>query len=155
MVRQLSGVFVGLLIFGALVVLPIVGMGDERAEVATEKSKEVIFSHSGDVILINNEGYERERKGPVEFTHKKHALDYKISCWDCHHDYKDGQNIWAPWGVTRKCSYCHDPAKKEVTNTKLQKAFHYNCKKCHRILAEKGQESGPYRHCNDCHKGNE
>ena len=48
-----------------------------------------------EVITIDNKGYKKDRKGPVKFEHIKHARDYKISCWECHHDYnKDSSNNW-------------------------------------------------------------
>ncbi len=48
-----------------------------------------------EVITIDNKGYKKIRKGPVKFEHIKHARDYKISCWECHHDYnKDSNNKW-------------------------------------------------------------
>jgi hypothetical protein len=53
-------------------------------------------SNKLDLILLNNQGYKKKRKGPVEFTHKKHVYEYKVFCWNCHHDYKDGQNVWVP-----------------------------------------------------------
>ncbi|NLA75304.1 MAG: cytochrome c3 family protein, partial [Deltaproteobacteria bacterium] len=63
-----------------------------------------------EIIIIENNCYRRDRKGPVRFEHVKHARDYKISCWECHHDYdKDGINAWSPWEESKGCSECHDP----------------------------------------------
>ena len=103
------------------------------------------------VILLNNQGYNKKRKGPVEFTHKKHAYDYRLLCWDCHHEYKDGQNIWVPWGETKECSQCHDPKKNEPNKIMLQKAFHYQCKGCHEKFAKIGKKAGGYDKCGSCH----
>jgi hypothetical protein len=105
-----------------------------------------------DVIVINNEGYDSDRKGPVTFTHRKHALDYKVSCWDCHHEYEGGKNLWAPWKETLKCSECHMPSMdmEEVMN--LQKAYHINCKNCHEERAKENENHGPYRKCYGCHQ---
>jgi len=108
-----------------------------------------------DVILLNNQGYKKKRKGPVEFTHKKHAYEYRLSCWDCHHDYKDGQNIWVPWGETKECSQCHNPNKKEPNKIMLQKAFHFQCKGCHEKFAKIGKKSGGYDKCGSCHRKKE
>ena len=108
-----------------------------------------------DVILLNNQGYKKKRKGPVEFTHKKHAYEYRFLCWDCHHDYKDGQNIWVPWGETKRCSQCHDPRKKEPNKIMLQKAFHYQCKGCHKELEKIGRKAGAYKKCGGCHQKKE
>ena len=103
------------------------------------------------VILLNNQGYKKKRKGPVEFTHKKHVYQYRLFCWDCHHDYKDGQNVWVPWGETKRCDQCHDPRKKEPNKIMLQKAFHYQCKGCHKKLAKEKKKTGAYRKCGGCH----
>jgi len=103
------------------------------------------------LILLNNQGYKKKRKGPVEFTHKKHVYQYKLFCWDCHHDYKDGQNVWVPWGETKRCNQCHDPKSKEHNKIMLQKAFHYQCKGCHKDLAKKKMKTGAYRKCGGCH----
>lgn len=103
------------------------------------------------VILLNNQGYKKKRKGPVEFTHKKHVYQYRLFCWDCHHDYQDGQNVWVPWGETKRCDQCHDPRKKEPNEIMLQKAFHYQCKGCHKKLAKEHKKTGAYRKCGGCH----
>jgi hypothetical protein len=103
------------------------------------------------LILLNNQGYKKKRKGPVEFTHKKHVYQYGVVCWDCHHDYKDGQNVWVPWGETKRCSQCHDPKSKEHNKIMLQKAFHYQCKGCHKELAKQKRKTGAYKKCGGCH----
>ena len=105
-----------------------------------------------DVLILDNEGYKKDRKGPVEFSHRKHAKDYRVLCWECHHEYKDKENVWAPWAETKKCRECHDPLKKEITEIKLQKAFHYNCKGCHKALAKEEKKTGAYQKCAGCHK---
>ena len=108
-------------------------------------------SRNLNLIRLDNQGYKKKRKGPVAFTHKKHGYEYKILCWDCHHDYKDGRNIWVPWGETKGCNQCHDPRKKETNKIMLQKAFHYQCKGCHKELAAKKKKAGAYRKCGGCH----
>ena len=114
----------------------------EMAKIAEVSSGEEAKADPGnlDLILLNNQGYKKKRKGPVEFTHKKHVYQYKLFCWDCHHDYKDGQNVWVPWGETKRCNQCHDPKSKEHNKIMLQKAFHYQCKGCHKDLAKKKDE---------------
>ena len=42
------------------------------------------------------------------FAHKRHAIDFQISCGECHHVYEDGQNIWKEGMPIQKCSECHD-----------------------------------------------
>ncbi len=104
-----------------------------------------------DVIILNNQGYKKKRKGPVKFTHKMHVYEYRVFCWECHHNYVNGEDIWVPWGETKKCSRCHDPKKKEPNEIMLQKAFHYQCKGCHKSLAKKMMKTGAYRKCGGCH----
>ncbi|MFC1867628.1 cytochrome c3 family protein [Thermodesulfobacteriota bacterium] len=105
-----------------------------------------------DFIVIDNEGYEKDRKGPVNFAHKKHALEYKLLCWECHHEYIDGKNIYSPWGTTKKCVECHDPTEKQEKVMKLQTSYHLNCKICHKKMAVFGDNSFEYRKCNKCHE---
>ena len=119
--------------------------------ISSEKPKDMASYRDLDVLMIDNDGYKKDRKGPVKFTHKKHASEYKVLCWDCHHDFQDGKNIWVAWGETKKCHQCHDPQKKELTETKLQRAFHLNCKGCHRELAKEKRQTGAYEKCTGCH----
>ncbi|MEW6666484.1 MAG: cytochrome c3 family protein [Thermodesulfobacteriota bacterium] len=107
---------------------------------------------SGDVLTLDNKGYKSDRKGAVTFTHLKHAMEYRVSCWDCHHEYKDGKNIWSPWGETQQCVQCHDPAKSKDKVMNLQKAYHLNCKTCHQNLAAQKKKTGPHKKCLGCHK---
>ena len=101
-----------------------------------------------DEIMIEKK-YKDDKKGPVKFAHKKHAADYKVTCTECHHEYKDGKNVWKDTDPVKKCSACHDPEKKQGNAEKLNLAFHKNCQTCHKEL--KGKEA-PYKKCNDCHQ---
>ena len=96
-------------------------------------------------IQIDTEGYKRKVYKPVMFTHLTHAEDYGIECNECHHDYKEGENIWEEGDPAKKCVICHNPNKKQGKVHRLVFAFHFNCKKCH-----KENESGP-RECKECH----
>jgi hypothetical protein len=104
-----------------------------------------------DDLLISNDGYKSDKKGPVKLSHKKHSLDYKIGCIECHHVYQDGKNIWKDGDSINKCSDCHDPKKNQANAMKLQNAYHRNCKTCHKIEAKKGKNA-PYKKCNECHQ---
>jgi hypothetical protein len=101
---------------------------------------------SPDTLMIYNEGYNRKLYEPVLFTHLEHVEDFGIECTDCHHDYKDGENVWQEGDPVRKCAACHNPKKKQGTVHRLVFAFHFNCKKCH-----KDNEAGPIE-CKECHK---
>lgn len=100
-------------------------------------------------VLIENQGYKSDKKGPVKLSHKKHSTDYGVACVDCHHDYKDGKNVWKEGDPVKKCAACHDAEKKEGNVDKLMNAFHKNCKDCHK---EKKDKNAPYKKCNDCHE---
>ena len=104
-----------------------------------------------DVITIDNKGYTEDRKSPVLFEHEMHARDYEVNCWECHHDYKEGENVWVPWGTTKKCIDCHDPQKAQGDILRLQTAYHVNCKNCHKERQIFGKSDLAYRECNTCH----
>lgn len=99
-----------------------------------------------DEITIENK-YKDDKKGPVKLSHKKHAEEYKVACTECHHDYKDGKNVWKDTDPVKKCSECHSAEKKQGNADKLNLAFHKNCQTCHKEL-----KKGPYKNCNDCHE---
>ena len=96
----------------------------------------------------------------VEFTHKKHLEEYKLTCGDCHHD-KDGKPLadLKMGDDVQKCEECHTNVKaknktfqgkykkKPVDIMHLESAFHENCIGCHK---EKGLKAGTK--CGDCHK---
>ena len=87
-----------------------------------------------DTVSIENEGYKKDKKRPVPLSHKKHSVDYKVKCIECHHEYKDGKNVWKEDQPVKKCSECHDPEKKQGKTQKLQNAYHSNCKDCHKAI---------------------
>jgi len=103
-------------------------------------------------IMIQNEGYKKDKKGPVKFSHKKHHEEYKLACTDCHHHYEGGKNVWKEGDLVKKCSSCHNPKKKEGKVMKLQNAYHRNCKNCHKALGKAGKKTGPFKKCNQCHQ---
>ena len=182
-------------------------------EIMTEEMAQKI--RDLEVITIENKDYKKDRKGPAKFEHVKHAREYKISCWECHHEYKEdqqneetlatveeqveetepveevlevedaadaedvedlaqaeegaqtgedlkseqplpkeltAQNIWSPWGITKKCSECHDPQVKKNDVIKLQAAYHKNCKNCHKERRIYGNKILDYRKCTACHQ---
>ena len=103
-------------------------------------------------ILISNRGYKSDKKGPVTLTHALHAGKYGVPCAGCHHDYKDGKNVWKEGDPAKRCAECHDPLKKQGAVMKLQNSYHKNCKGCHKDLSKEGKKTGPYKKCNDCHR---
>jgi ribosomal protein S27E len=96
----------------------------------------------------------KHKKALVTFSHKKHSTDYKVSCADCHHVYKEGTNVWKQGDEVEKCDACHAEAKapsgdKSPKEEKIKKyyydAIHANCVACH-----KEQKKGPAK-CAECH----
>ena len=104
-----------------------------------------------DDIMISNEGYKSDKKGPVKLSHKKHSADYKVACTDCHHDYQDGKNVWKEGEPVKKCCACHNPLKKQEKGLKLNTAYHKNCKGCHKKAVADGKKA-PHKKCNECHQ---
>ncbi|MBN2034101.1 MAG: cytochrome c3 family protein [Deltaproteobacteria bacterium] len=123
----------------------------EPALAGAEKSNKSATSSNSDVIIINNDDYKSKRRGPVTFTHLKHAKEYGVSCWECHHEFEDNLNIWVPWSDTGRCADCHDP-KGDEEMVGLQKAYHANCRDCHRVLDKQNKKTGPARGCFGCHE---
>ncbi|MBN1849525.1 MAG: cytochrome c3 family protein [Deltaproteobacteria bacterium] len=122
-------------------------------EIYIASGQEDVDPQDLDTITINNPDYEKDRKGPVVFPHRKHALDYKVLCWECHHNYDDKANVWSPWDETEKCIACHDPSEADGDIVKLQTAYHLNCKICHterKILQT--EDPLAYRKCTTCHE---
>ena len=106
-----------------------------------------------DEVIIQNEGYKKDKKGPVKLSHKKHETEYKVACTECHHEYKECKNVWKEGQPVKKCSECHNPLKKEDKVIKLQNAYHKNCKNCHKALIKDGKsKKAPFKKCNDCHQ---
>ena len=101
-------------------------------------------------IIIENQGYSEDKKGPVKFSHLKHNKDYKVSCAQCHHMYKNGENQWKEGDKVEKCAVCHDPLTDKERAVKLQNAFHKNCKDCHSEVNKEGKEA-PSTKCTGCH----
>jgi hypothetical protein len=94
-------------------------------------------------MKIKSGAYEKHKKGPVPFSHKKH-IDKKVGCKDCHHMLKEGETV-------QKCSACHDASESKGKVKKLMLAYHKTCKNCHMDLKKAGKDTGPVK-CNDCHE---
>ncbi|MBW1744646.1 MAG: cytochrome c3 family protein [Deltaproteobacteria bacterium] len=64
-----------------------------------------------ETMTMESKLFPTHKKGLVTFTHKKHNVDYKIPCADCHHVYKEGKNTWKEGDEVQKCDACHSEAK--------------------------------------------
>jgi hypothetical protein len=114
-----------------------------------------------DEVVIKATLWTDHTKSPVMLSHKKHAEEYKVSCTDCHHVYKDGKNTWKEGDKVQKCQECHNeptikgekklPKDKQKLNLKL--AFHNNCQGCHKKLkkADKTKYAKIPTTCIKCH----
>ena len=118
-----------------------------------------------DVITMDYNDYTKRKKGPqkyefIEFTHKKHAEEYKISCGDCHHD-KDNKPLDLKYGDdVQQCAECHNlmakPKKDKKDIMALENAMHGNCIACHKDVNKKagdpkGKKGPAPVSCNKCH----
>jgi predicted CXXCH cytochrome family protein len=111
----------------------------------------LIAADAPDEIAIKSKAFETYKKAAVNLSHKKHAVDYKIACSECHHVYKEGKNVFKEGDPVQECSACHDPDKSEGKKVKLMLAFHKNCQGCHKDLQKASKPAGPTTKCNDCH----
>lgn len=116
-------------------------------------------SGPADEMTMNSPVFEKHTKSLVTFTHKKHNVDYKIPCADCHHIYEGGKNVWTEDKPAAKCTTCHKEAKapkgeKMPKADKIKKyyydAIHANCAGCHKDLKKAGKPTGPVS-CKECH----
>jgi len=133
-------------------VVEVTTQKEKIKEAAAVKYEGAAIESEFDSIKLDYKGYKKDRKGSVKFDHRKHAWEYEVFCWECHHDYKDGKNIYSAWNVTDKCNKCHDPLKEQDKAMKLQKAFHLSCKNCHVERAIFNKEPRAYRKCVKCHE---
>ncbi|MDM8552926.1 cytochrome c3 family protein [Desulfobacterales bacterium HSG2] len=110
----------------------------------------------------------KHKKGIVKFTHKKHNVDYKIGCGDCHHvdKDKDGKpeklDDLKMGDPVQKCIECHAKpgeikGKKAKGMKKPQKreyhanAVHDNCIGCHKDYNKKNKTKAAPKSCKKCH----
>ena len=115
-----------------------------------------------DDILLDDQTVFTSRSRPaVDFPHMQH-IDAEIECSDCHHRFKDGENVVDEGELEEdaegiKCAACH---KDEVgfkfapdldpTKRTLQQAYHRMCTSCHRQLKKENEKAGSVT-CGGCH----
>jgi hypothetical protein len=113
--------------------------------------------------VIQMEAGYPHTKGSVTFTHKKHIVDYRVTCGECHHDdqgkplvaLKDGDPV-------KKCFECHKTPgeikgkEAKALSDKEKRAYHANavhdnCVGCHKKFnKEKNSKVAPQQ-CKECH----
>ncbi len=99
-----------------------------------------------EVIQISSSELGEHRRPLVTFPHQRHADE--IECSRCHHDFDAfGSNNG---GDGQSCGECHSltPGTNPVP---LMKAFHLQCKGCHKKAAATCRQNPP-RTCGRCHK---
>ncbi len=126
-------------VFIVLAVVSVFTAAVTLAYAATAAPEKDITIHSTDV-------FKESKKGPVVFSHVKHKAS---KCTDCHHEYKDGQNVWKEGQEVKKCSACHK-LETEGKTVKLEKAYHDKCINCHKKAKAEKKPTGPTA-CTKCH----
>ncbi len=121
-----------------------------------------------DNIKMENKAYKKHKKSIVTFSHKKHVVDYKGGCGDCHHDknnkplnnLKDGDNVQPCIECHKKPGYISGKKAKGLKPEQKREyhgnAIHDNCKGCHKAfnkkkgLKSKDKGAAPVT-CKQCH----
>ena len=110
----------------------------------------MIGAHSQeDMTFVDNDAFENPRRPPAVFRHDVHNELAQIEdCSVCHHVYDDtGRLVEDESSEDKRCSDCHG-IEASGQQPALMKAFHANCKGCH-----KAQKNGPTM-CGQCHVRN-
>jgi hypothetical protein len=99
-----------------------------------------------DMQFINNVAFDNPQRSAAVFKHDEHNEQAQIeSCNECHHVYDDNGNLLEDESSEDlSCSECHELEHSEK-KPDLMKAFHRNCKECHRQ-----KKKGPLM-CGQCH----
>jgi hypothetical protein len=98
------------------------------------------------IMILNSREFVQHEEPLVRFDHNLH--ENIIRCLVCHHDFKVYSN--RNNGKGSRCSTCHKREPNKEIPVSLRKAFHGNCKGCHKRYSKWGWSSGPVN-CEDCH----
>ena len=106
----------------------------------------VSASSQEDMVVVNTDGFENPRRPPAVFRHGEHNELARIEeCHVCHHVYNEnGHQVEDESSEDQRCSDCHQLVA-SGRKPPLMKAFHLNCKGCH-----KDRKNGPTM-CGQCH----
>ena len=99
------------------------------------------------ITIKNSSNHKKNIFGPVPFSHRKHYVDYELTCLTCHHDWDTGER-----NNPQKCKECHtlnisSPSGEPIL---LRNAFYRSCKNCHDRLRNENKSTGPVM-CRGCH----
>ena len=107
----------------------------------------LISAHSQeDMQFVSADAFVKPRRPPAVFRHDAHNESAGIEeCYVCHHVYDENGNLAEDESSEdQRCSDCHELAR-SGNKPALMKAFHANCKGCH-----KEKKKGPLM-CGQCH----
>lgn len=114
-----------------------------------DTSKEVkgVVDNGDDIIIIKSSAF-KGKKPLKEFNHLKHQS--VVGCDKCHHGLNaTGRSIWGNYIIYR-CDVCHDGGVEAKGVNTPKKAFHVNCKTCHK--AQKKIKGAKVKgSCKECH----
>ena len=99
------------------------------------------------ITIDSKDVFTTRKQVPVVFDHAKHK---EFKCTQCHHEFKDGQNVWKEGQEVKKCSDCHKLEAQNEKMLKLEKAYHDQCVNCHKNLKKEKKTSWPTA-CTKCH----
>jgi len=98
-----------------------------------------------DMVVVGNGAFTKAQRAPSVFRHDEHNEMAEIEeCNECHHIYENGTKLDDESSEDQMCSECHE-LENENGQPTLIKAFHLNCKGCH-----KAKKKGPIM-CGECH----
>jgi hypothetical protein len=107
-----------------------------------------VYPQPEDIFIDHAAGYGHKSRPGVSFPHERHMDAHE--CLDCHHDYKNGENILGESDLTENgrslCTRCHI----RTAAIDLETAYHRQCMGCHRAVNKIDGEALPIT-CQDCH----
>ena len=109
-----------------------------------------LMAQSDMMILDSSRGLSGKKRPLVPFPHNLH-VEKGLSCKDCHHLYKKGENVLDESNLTEgnkeiRCSSCHG----SKSRLNFEQAYHGQCMGCHKKPL-KEQKKAPPRYCGGCH----
>jgi len=107
----------------------------------------LVSAHSQeDMQVVSAAAFVKPRRPPAVFRHDAHNESAMVEeCYGCHHVFdENGDLVEDESSEDQSCSECHD-LERSGNKPDLMKAFHANCKGCH-----KEQKKGPVI-CGQCH----
>lgn len=143
------------LVFGAAALIFAFGW-DETTVAETSSAQETGLPG----VMVMHADYPHT-KTLVTFPHKKHAIDYKVTCGQCHHDDAGDPRTDLNMGDSvESCIDCHAEPGQSPRGAKLSKTdrleyhadvLHDNCRGCHKQHKKEGGSGAAPTACSKCH----